>query len=197
MARKPKVPTLESVTLPLTELVANPRNARVHPEQQLTHLAASAKRFGQPKPILVRRENKMIVAGHGIAEALRRAGFTEAVVDLWDVDQETADRFMVGDNQLPKLARDDAERVKAILAGIGIVEAEALGFSQGDLDKMVKDAAADVEVVEIDTTPVEDRFWISIRGPLKDQAKALARMKEAMGDMAEVSVELGTVAVGT
>lgn len=189
-------PTLERVRLPLSSLVPNPRNSRIHPEAQLDHLAKSVKKFGQPKPILARRENAMIVAGHGILEACRRAGVTEVEVDLWNVDQQTADLFMVGDNQLPKLARDDAEKVRAILQGIGIVEAEALGFDQGALDKMLKDSAAEVEVVDIPTAPVEDRFWIQVRGPLKDQAAALKKLQALMSEMPAVTVELGTVAVG-
>ncbi len=195
MPRKPALPLTESVRLRLGELVPNPRNPRVHPEAQLNSLKKSVKRFGQPKPILVRRHNRMIVASHGIYEAMRRAGVETADVVLWNVDQKTADQFMLGDNQLAKLARDDAERVQAILVGIGVAEAQALGFSQSDLDKLVRDAAAEVDIVEIAVDAVEDKFWISVRGPLKDQARALKRLKELLAEMPAVSVELGTIAV--
>ena len=36
------------------QLVANPRNPRLHPEAQLADLAASLRRFGQPRPLIAR-----------------------------------------------------------------------------------------------------------------------------------------------
>jgi hypothetical protein len=39
---------------------------------------------------------------------------------------------------------------------------------------------------------VTDEFWITIKGPLSDQAKALDRLKSAMADIGMVTVELGT-----
>jgi hypothetical protein len=48
---------------------------------------------------------------------------------------------------------------------------------------------------EIPITPVNNSFWISVRGPLKDQATALQRLTPMMADMPEVEVEIGTIAV--
>lgn len=190
-----RIPVTETVRLPLSELVPNPRNPRIHPEVQLEALAKSIKRFGQPKPILARRANKMICAGHGITEAMKRAGLADADVVLWNVDQGIADQFMLGDNHLPKLAREDAERVRAILEGVGVAEAEAIGFSAAALDDVLRGAAADIEIAEIAVDAVEDRFWVSVRGPLKDQAATLQRLRKVLAELPAVSVELGTVAV--
>ena len=79
--------------LKVGELVPNPRNPRNHPEDQITGLVASIRKFGQPEPILVRAENHMIVAGHGVWTACRRAGLRQVEVDLWDVDQAMADHY--------------------------------------------------------------------------------------------------------
>ena len=41
-----------------------------------------------------------------------------------------------------------------------------------------------------------EAFWISIRGPLAQQAHALKALQEAMKPYAGVSVELGTISAG-
>lgn len=183
-------------TLALDALVANPRNPKRHPPEQLKRLAASIREFGQPRPILVRKENHMIIAGHGVWEACANAGLTEVDCRIWDVDQRTADAFMVGDNQLATLGRDDTDQIRELLIEFGMEDPESIGFSVEDVDKLINAVVDDIEVVEIDTATVDDRFWISVRGPLKDQATALARLQEAMKDLSDVQVDLGTIADG-
>jgi len=185
---------LEPARVALATLVPNPRNPRQHPEEQLDRLAASVKRFGQTRPVLVRRANGMIIAGHGVTEACRRAGLTEIDVLRWDVDQETADAFMLGDNRLGQLGRDDAARVRDLLRQHGFIDPEAIGFSAVEVTDLLADAVDDLELVEVATSTVADRFWISVRGPLKQQAHALDALKGAMRDLAGVEVELGTIA---
>lgn len=51
----------------------------------------------------------------------------------------------------------------------------------------------DLVVEDFDTSKVADRFWISVRGPLAEQAKALDALEGVMADLADVDVELGTV----
>jgi ParB-like chromosome segregation protein Spo0J len=90
MARKPgkdggdKAGIAQPVEMAPADLVSNPRNPRLHPEDQLDKLAASLKRFGQPRPIIARAENHMIIAGHGIHAAAARAGLATLKVVLWD-----------------------------------------------------------------------------------------------------------------
>lgn len=50
----------------------------------------------------------------------------------------------------------------------------ALGFSANEIAKLRKEPE-DLEVKEIETGPVDDEFWISIRGPLARQANAPRR----------------------
>lgn len=191
---KRKEGRLEPARVALATLVQNPRNPRLHPEEQLERLAASIKRFGQTRPVLARRANMMIVAGHGVTEACRRAGLAEVDVLLWDVDQETADAFMLGDNRFAQLGRDDAGRVRELLRQHGFTDPESIGFSAVEVEDLLADAVDDLELVEVPTTTVSDRFWISVRGPLPEQARALDALKGAMQGLAGVEVELGTIA---
>jgi hypothetical protein len=71
----------------------------------------------------------------------------------------------------------------------------SLGFSPTELDKILA-GSADLEVREIETGPVNDEFWISIRGPLAQQANALKALVQAIKPFAGVTVEQGTISVG-
>lgn len=182
--------------LKIDELVDNPRNPRNHPEEQLRHLRASIKRFGQPRPILVRAASNMIIAGHGLKAAMKLEGKTEIDVIAWDCTQKEADAFMVADNQLPQGATDDLDRIAEILKEQGEAELVALGFDADILLALSGEGGQKIVVEEIPTGDVEARFWITVRGPLKQQAKALKRLKDAMADLGDVKVELGTTLEG-
>jgi ParB-like chromosome segregation protein Spo0J len=181
----------EHTKLALADLVDNPRNPRRHPAAQLDKIVASIRRFGQPRPILVRAANKMIIAGHGLKQALERAGEAQADVILWNVDQETADAFMLADNQHALNGRDDADAIAKLLAEVAKDDFESLGFDEGQALKLLEEGE-EIPVHEVETGAVRDRFWISVRGPLKHQAQALQAMQAAMKGL-DVSVELGTV----
>jgi ParB-like chromosome segregation protein Spo0J len=191
-ARRIVARPLQERSLPIESLVANPRNPRSHPEMQLRRLEASIRQFGQPRPVLVRRENRMIIAGHGVKLACERAGLTQILAVLWDVDQPTADAFMLGDNRLAQLGSDDADRIRELLRELGLADVEAIGYSAAEIDELLADASDDIDVLEIQTGDVADRFWVSVRGPLKDQAAALKRLQTVMADLPEIEVELGT-----
>lgn len=144
MSRKPKAPPappradeLTMATLPLADLKPNPRNYRKHPEEQIEQLAASIKEFGQPRPILVRKENSMIVGGHGVSMAMHAAGKTEARVLLWDVDQDTADAFMIADNEHSKNAIDDDEMLAALMRQMDRDDYTALGMDDNRVEKLL------------------------------------------------------------
>lgn len=187
-------PTLRKQNVDPATLVANPRNARMHSPEQIERLAASLRSFGQPRPVLARAANKMIISGHGVVTAAITVGLPTVAVFFWDVDQQTADRFMLADNRLGDLSVHDDDRVAALLREIDPSNWKATGFSDeeaaqalGSLDD------ASIAVYEVDAAPVKDRFWISVKGPLQSQAAALDRLKSAMADLPDVAVELGTV----
>src|SRR5260370_17601905 len=98
---------------------------------------------------------------------------------------------MLADNQLAAGGRDDPDLVRALLAEIDKAEWEAIGFGADEAEAILEDAAGEIEVKEIETGLVDDRFWISIRGPLGDQATALELLQEAMKKLPEADVELG------
>jgi hypothetical protein len=186
------VPLRAITKLPINDLVANPRNARKHPAAQVAMMAKSLLKFGQTRPILARAQNRMIIVGHGLWTAAKDAGLTDIDVILWDVDQATADQYMVADNRLGDLSKDDPDLLGALLREAPEADLFSMGFMATDLDA----AFGQMETIlihEVEATPVHDRFWISVKGRLRDQARALDRLRQFLADMPEVEVELGTV----
>ena len=56
-------------------------------------------------------------------------------------------------------------------------------------------SGASLVVREIATSDVSDSFWITVRGPLAQQAAALKRLQQLMGELPDVEVDLGTIAL--
>ena len=106
----------------------------------------------------------MLIAGHGIWEAARRAGLVTVRVLLWDVDQKTADLYMLADNKLPDGAADQPDKIAALLRELREDEdMQALGFDAAEICSLLAEPD-ELQVAEIETGPVTDTFWISVRG---------------------------------
>lgn len=198
----PRPPRKETASASLIEeqaeidsLLENPRNPNEHPDDQIRRLMASLAARGQYRPLLARAQNRMLIAGHGVRLAAKRLGWVTINVALWDVDQETADRVMLGDNRLAQLSVADEDRVSELLREIPEADWLSVGFSTDEAGKLLDGLReGEIKVHEIDTTLVNDTFWINVRGPLPKQAAVLQRLKAVMAEFREVSVELGTVA---
>jgi Fe2+ transport system protein FeoA len=181
------------IQLSPSQLVPNPKNPRRHPKSQLEALVESIRVFGQVGAVVARRANKMLIAGHGFVEAAKMAGLDRIRVELWDVDQQKADAFMVASNRLAELGMDDDAAIKAILAEAEDDWLQAMGFVQGDkTEALSKAGIKDLEIKEIDTSPVEDTFYVTVRGPLALQSKALQAFKAIEREHPELEVLLGT-----
>ncbi len=74
--------------------------------------------FGQRKPIIVRREGMIVVAGNGTLEAARALGWPEVAAVIVDDDAVTATRFAIVDNRSAELAEWDDENLDQLLAGL-------------------------------------------------------------------------------
>jgi hypothetical protein len=184
----------QQTTAPIGELRPNPRNPRKHPEEQINRLMASLRRDGQTRPLLARKANHMLIAGHGVHTAARRLGWTEINVVLWDVDQATADRVMLADDRLQDLSELDNRRVAELMAEIGEGDWLATGYSVEEANKLLEGFEdGELEVYEVETQTVTDHFWVAVRGPLGEQAAVLQRMKDLLAEYPGVKIEIGTV----
>ncbi len=199
MATAPAAPAKLQVTdetRKVADLKVDAKNAKRHSEQQIAKIAGSIERFGYVNKVAIRPDNT-IIGGHATLEGLKRLGYE--TIDVRVVGGLTPAKYRalgLALNKLPEGSSwDDAILADVIdeldeagedLAGLGFSDKELEGLKLGD---------DPIEVKTIETGNVEDEFWISVRGPLKDQAGALKALEAALKPFVGVSVDLGTIAV--
>jgi len=143
--------------VPLAQLRPHPRNYRTHPADQLAQIAASLREHGWYRPVVVARGD-VILAGHGVVEAARGLGWTQAPVTRLDVDPESvaAMKVLAGDNMMPHLSVDDDRALTEMLREIQ---------EKGNLLGTGLDAAAQLAALAMVTRPA---------GEVRDKDHALA-----------------------
>lgn len=186
------------------------RNANKHPDSQIGEIQASMRARGWTNPMLV-DEDDGIIAGHGRAAAASRIYAAGERIKLpnggalpigkvpvivargWTEEEKRA--YVLHDNTW-------APNWDANLLNFELAALEDAGFDmsltgfdlEGGSAPKLSEKPLKVEAVSTDTTPVEARFWISLRGPLRDQARALDAVKTALGAPGEIEIELGVMA---
>lgn len=88
-------------------IVLDPANARLHPEKNLEAIKGSLARFGQQKPILVCRANRIVIAGNGTLTAARELGWADIRVRWTDLSGPEATAYALADNRTSELAEWD------------------------------------------------------------------------------------------
>jgi ParB-like chromosome segregation protein Spo0J len=180
----------------LSSLHLNERNARIHSAEQVAEIARSIERFGFVNPILVDKQS-VIIAGEGRFSAARKLGMDEVpVIELAGLTEEQCRALALADNRITLNSAWDEELLRTELEALRTAgeQIEGLGFDADELKNLLVTDLAPV-VIDIPVGDINDRFWISVRGPLKDQAVALQRLTEMMTDMPQVEVEIGTIGV--
>lgn len=145
--------------VPISSLLAHPRNYKKHPSAQLAKLKASLLRFGQVKPVVVQKvvgaEQYLILAGHDVTQAadeLIKEFPRNPRVQLWTDSfaivivpaswtLEEASGYIVADNKLAELAEDDKLALAALLeeqrnSGADLA---SIGFEEGELDALLEE----------------------------------------------------------
>ncbi len=174
----------------LAELVPDKANPRKPTDESRAVLSASVTKFGLVQAIVVNERTGRIVGGHERRQVLIDSGETEADVAIgsWTEAEERALNVVL----------NDAAGQGKFTDGVGDYLSEALpGLSLSDLQELRLDEFVRPEatrpIAAIETGPVLDEFWISVRGPLAGQAAAIDALKVALGKVAGVTVEIGVI----
>lgn len=177
---------------PVASLVPYARNARTHSDAQVAQIAASIREWGWTVPVLV-DEAGGIIAGHGRVMAAVQLGLADVPTMTargWSDAQKKA--YVLADNRISENSTWDIALVSTELDALGDIGFD-LSLTGFDTTELTSVSLLDVPAAKAyETSPVTDTFWISIKGPLKDQASVLSRMKAAMADLGLVTVDLGT-----
>ncbi len=182
----------------IDSLTPDPQNPKRHPESQIANIAATIKQFGYINKIVIRGTG-MMIGGHATRDALKRNG-TTGEIEVRVVEGLTEAQYhalMLALNKLPDGGSYDNALLAELLREVTTagIDAGDLGYSDKERDRLLE-GDDELEVREIETSEVDDEFWISVRGPLKHQAAALRALETAMKPLDGVTVDLGTIALG-
>lgn len=172
------------------------RNTRTHTQEQIDAIAEAIKEWGWTNPVLIDEGGK-IIAGHGRVMAARQMGLADVPVMVargWTEAQKRA--YVIADNKLYERGGWDAEMLASEVLELSDLGAniDILGLSDKELAGIFPDLeGGEAEEKSIETSDVNDVFWVSVSGPLHQQAKTLQRLVDVMESIPGVAVELGTV----
>lgn len=100
MSSIPLVPPIAIEHIPLDELVLDPSNPRHIAPSMLAALGGSIREFGLVQPIVARRADRTIIAGHQRVLAARREGLRTVPVILLDLPPDRARLLGVALNRI-------------------------------------------------------------------------------------------------
>ena len=124
--------------LPITALHPDPGNPRRIEEDELAALTRSIATFGFVDPVLARRADRRVIAGHQRIIAARRAGLTTVPVILLDLTAEDARLLNVALNQIG--GEWDADLLARLLIDLRATADRDLtlsGFAAADLPTLL------------------------------------------------------------
>lgn len=128
---------MKILDIPLDQLILDEKNARKHPARSLEMLAEGLKQFGQQKPIVIDKKNK-IVAGNGTVMAAKMCGWDTIKAAVTELEGVAATAYAIADNQLAGLSEWDLElyglNIKEIRDSNWLGNWNAIGFEKSEID---------------------------------------------------------------
>ena len=128
----------------------NPRNNQI----AIDKVAQSIKRFGFGAPIIARKEDGEVIAGHTRLEAAKLLSLKEVPVRYLDLDPVDAHLLALADNKLGEVAEWDDLKLKDIFEkeSFAVDDLFIAGFDAGALDDII-----DSELPDLDLLP---KNWV-------------------------------------
>ena len=170
--------------LPVDMLKPYSKNAKVHDSTQVSHIANSIREFGFRQPIVIDKDN-VIVIGHGRLLAAKELGLeTVPCARADDLNDEQIKALRLADNKTNE-SEWDIDLLNVELDNIFDIDMEQFGFENDVI------ADSDIEGGEIeDNTDVEVAVKIVFKNT-KHWRQCEERVRSFVDDMDGVSVSVG------
>lgn len=107
---------METVKVPIEQLVLDPQNAR---KGDVASILESLREFGQHRAIVVQRNTNRVIVGNHTLKAAKMLGWTEIDAYFVDDDDITAIRRGIADNATGDLATWDLDQLGLLVAEVG------------------------------------------------------------------------------
>lgn len=128
--------------VPRVELRAWDANPRKNDGEPVAAVMRSIRRFGFASPIIARRADGMVIAGHTRLKAAEALGLEMVPVRWMDLDPADAKLLALADNRLNEKADWDDTALQEILGDFSLPDIELAGWDADDLSKMADDIDA-------------------------------------------------------
>ena len=121
--------------VPISELIEWNKNPRIN-EAAVDKVAASIKRFGFGAPIVARKEDSVIIAGHTRLKAAKTIeGMTHVPVRYLDISKKEAEALALADNKLGEIAIWDDNMLASVLNELENIN--DLGWTEDELKNLL------------------------------------------------------------
>ncbi len=156
--------------MPIGDLKPWARNPRKN-EKAIAKVAESIKRFGFGNPILARRADGEIIAGHTRLQAAQKLGLDRVPVRYLDLDPADAHLLALADNKLGEIAEWDEAELASLLSELSAEDADLAGFDAKELERLASGIIADADA-DASEAYSEQYGVIVICADAKDQERA-------------------------
>ena len=115
-------------------------NPREHSERNINDIQRSIKRFGWTNPIIVRKADNMIVAGHGRVEAAQKQGLEKVPVIYVEMTENDAKLYSITDNRTSETSQWDIVSLDDLmkeLSEVPDIVLEDTGFHADELEGLL------------------------------------------------------------
>lgn len=142
----------------IDQIKGDPRNARMHSQEQLARLESGIRNLGFNNPLIL-DENNIIIGGHARLSAARKLGLTSLpCIHLRHLTAAQKKALAIGLNRLSELAAWDTDLLSQLLSELSEsdFDAELSGFSTAEMDALdcseinVDQADPDDDIGEVD-----------------------------------------------
>lgn len=179
MPPRPRKPSIILESRKVSELLADPRNARVHSQRNIDEIRYSLRRYGQQKNVVVTSDGVMI-AGSGTLEAARQEEWEFVDVKVWTGSLADARGYGLIDNRSAEHAEWNDEILAEDLGQFLPDERAELGWKDSEWDALL--TRVNDEIDEDASPGLGDmEFRIIIECDSEMQQKTLLEKLEAEG----------------
>lgn len=144
---------LKGLATPIHDLELLPGNPR---RGDVEAVRRSLLTFGQRKPIIVRRDDNVVIAGNHTLQAARLLGWTEIAVVWVDDDETTSKAFALADNRTADLGTYDETALAELIGQVGSIDPELLEASGWD-QQSVQDL---LDGMQTEPKHIDDPDWM-------------------------------------
>lgn len=157
----------------LSELIPYEKNSKKHPEKQVQQIANSLREFGWQQPIVIDKDN-VVVIGHGRLMAAKQLGMDTVPCVLADeLTPEQIRGLRLADNKLNE-SEWDFEFLEEELAAINELDMEDFGFEKGEEQGPLFDYIANNEFIETVDRDVFE-FTLILSNQYKDEVESYVK----------------------